>query len=170
MTTGVGIPAVSARFSEAVLNSDTRRTSSLRRPAHPHRSCHHEAVIAGIRDVALRAGVSIGTVSNVLANSPKVNPELRARVEQAIRELQYHPNHAALRQGYTITVQIRMTARFGRRINIVCLDRVPARPALRAAARARRAGYRRQCRMAFNQHRSAVRQPGQKYPDRTGHE
>jgi hypothetical protein len=24
--------------------------------------------------------------------------------------------------------------------------------------------------MAFNQHRSAVRQPGQKYPDRTGHE
>lgn len=52
-------------------------------------------MIARIRDVALRAGVSIGTVSNVLANSPKVNPELRGRVEQAIRELQYEPNHAA---------------------------------------------------------------------------
>lgn len=52
-------------------------------------------MVATIKDVAQRAGVSIGTVSNVLANSRSVNSQLRARVEEAIRELQYQPNHTA---------------------------------------------------------------------------
>ena len=56
---------------------------------------HYEAGVVTIQEVAVRAGVSIGTVSNVLANSPSVKPELRARVELAIRELNYHPNHTA---------------------------------------------------------------------------
>ena len=56
---------------------------------------HYEAGVVTIQEVAVRAGVSIGTVSNVLANLPSVKPELRARVELAIRELKYHPNHTA---------------------------------------------------------------------------
>jgi LacI family transcriptional regulator len=51
--------------------------------------------MATIKDVAARARVSIGTVSNVLANLPTVRPRLRERVEQAIRELDYHPSHIA---------------------------------------------------------------------------
>lgn len=51
--------------------------------------------MATIRDVALRAFVSVGTVSNVLRKSPTVSAELRERVERAIRELDYHPSHIA---------------------------------------------------------------------------
>jgi LacI family transcriptional regulator len=48
-----------------------------------------------IRDVAERAGVSVGTVSNVLSGSVKVRPDLRRRVEEAMRDLDYHPNQIA---------------------------------------------------------------------------
>lgn len=51
--------------------------------------------MATIRHVAARANVSVGTVSNVLSKSPSVSPELRERVERAIRELDYHPSHIA---------------------------------------------------------------------------
>jgi LacI family transcriptional regulator len=48
-----------------------------------------------IREVARRAKVSVGTVSNVLAGLATVRPEMRKRVEQAMRELDYHPNQIA---------------------------------------------------------------------------
>jgi LacI family transcriptional regulator len=48
-----------------------------------------------IREVARRARVSVGTVSNVLAGSGTVRPELRSRVEQAMSELDYQPNQIA---------------------------------------------------------------------------
>ena len=48
-----------------------------------------------IKDVARRARVSVGTVSNVLKGTPSVSPELRARVERAMNELHYQPNHIA---------------------------------------------------------------------------
>lgn len=48
-----------------------------------------------IKEVARRAKVSVGTVSNVLAATSSVSPELRARVERVIRDLNYHPNHIA---------------------------------------------------------------------------
>lgn len=51
--------------------------------------------MATIKEVARRANVSVGTVSNVLSGSPQVNSELRERVQAAIRELDYHPNHVA---------------------------------------------------------------------------
>lgn len=46
-------------------------------------------------DVAARAGVSHQTVSRVLNGSPRVAPETRERVLQAIRELGYRRNVAA---------------------------------------------------------------------------
>ncbi len=59
-----------------------------------------------IRDVAKKAGVSVGTVSHVLNGSATVSEATRQRVLQAIRELDYHPDEAArtLRRGRTGTI------------------------------------------------------------------
>lgn len=48
-----------------------------------------------IKKVAELAGVSIGTVSHVITGSVVVSERLRRKVEAAIRELDYHPNHVA---------------------------------------------------------------------------
>jgi len=48
-----------------------------------------------IKDVAKLANVSISTVSRVMNNAKNVNPELRKRVLEAIKELGYTPNNAA---------------------------------------------------------------------------
>lgn len=61
-----------------------------------------------IKDVAQRAGVSWKTVSNVVNDRPVVRPETRARVEAAIAELGYVPNHVGrdLRGGPTRTLAL----------------------------------------------------------------
>lgn len=48
-----------------------------------------------VTDVAERAGVSIGTVSNVLTGVVSVKPATRDRVEKAIRDLDYRQNMLA---------------------------------------------------------------------------
>jgi DNA-binding LacI/PurR family transcriptional regulator len=48
-----------------------------------------------IRDVARRAGVGVGTVSRVLNDSPRVLPDKRARVLEAIAELGFVRNPTA---------------------------------------------------------------------------
>ena len=48
-----------------------------------------------IREVADLAGVAVGTVSHVITGSVPVSEELRRKVQVAIRELDYHPNHVA---------------------------------------------------------------------------
>ena len=45
-----------------------------------------------MRDVAKLAGVSVATVSNVIAGKPTVNEEIRKDVLSAIEELNYHVN------------------------------------------------------------------------------
>lgn len=61
---------------------------------------------ASIRDVAERAGVSVGTVSNVLNHRERVAPESVRRVNEAIAALGYVRNDAArqLRAGRSTTV------------------------------------------------------------------
>ena len=51
--------------------------------------------MATIKEVARTAGVSVGTVSNVLRGSKRVSADVRERVEHAIRSLDYHPNQIA---------------------------------------------------------------------------
>ena len=51
--------------------------------------------MATIVEVAKRARASTGTVSNVIRGKVKVSPPLRARVEAAVRELDFHPNEIA---------------------------------------------------------------------------
>ncbi len=51
--------------------------------------------MATVKEVAKRAGVSVGTVSNVVTGATPVSPKRRERVLAAIRELGYQPNHIA---------------------------------------------------------------------------
>jgi LacI family transcriptional regulator len=51
--------------------------------------------MATIAEVAKRARASTGTVSNVIRGTVRVSPALRARVEAAIRDLDFHPNEIA---------------------------------------------------------------------------
>lgn len=48
-----------------------------------------------IKDIAEKAGTSIGSVDRVLHGRPNVSDEVRKRVEQAIKELEYEPNRYA---------------------------------------------------------------------------
>jgi LacI family transcriptional regulator len=61
---------------------------------------------ASVVDVAARAGVSLGTVSNVLNRPERVSPATRERVLQAIDELGFVRNEAArqLRAGRSRTI------------------------------------------------------------------
>ena len=45
-----------------------------------------------IKDIAARAGVSVGTVDRVLHGRPNVSKTAREKVEQALAELDYQPN------------------------------------------------------------------------------
>ncbi|HEY9412006.1 MAG TPA: LacI family DNA-binding transcriptional regulator [Jiangellaceae bacterium] len=51
--------------------------------------------LTGIREVARLAGVSVGTVSNVLNRPEKVSEETLRRVEQVIERLDFVPNRGA---------------------------------------------------------------------------
>src|SRR5262245_61164482 len=61
---------------------------------------------AGVKDVAAHAGVSLGTVSNVLNRPGRVSPTTRRRVEQAMVELGFVRNESArhLRSGRSRTL------------------------------------------------------------------
>ena len=45
-----------------------------------------------IRDIAEKAGVSVGTVDRVLHNRPNVSPKALVKVQKAIEEMNYEPN------------------------------------------------------------------------------
>lgn len=62
--------------------------------------------VVSVKDVAARAGVSLGTVSNVLNRPERVSATTRERVESAIRELGFVRNESArhLRAGRSRTV------------------------------------------------------------------
>ncbi len=51
--------------------------------------------MTSIKDVAMLAGVAVGTVSRVINNSGAVKPITRRKVEEAIQELNYFPNEVA---------------------------------------------------------------------------
>jgi len=52
-------------------------------------------VPATIKDIAARLGISHTTVSRALRDFPYVNEELRRRIRETARELNYHPNALA---------------------------------------------------------------------------
>lgn len=63
-----------------------------------------------IKDIAQRAGVSVGTVDRVLHERPNVSSKARARVEAALKEVNYQPNMyasaLAYNRSYTFIVLI----------------------------------------------------------------
>jgi len=64
--------------------------------------------VPSIKKVAEVAGVSVGTVSHVITGSVPVSESLRLKVQAAIRDLNYHPNHVArsLKTSKTLTLGI----------------------------------------------------------------
>jgi LacI family transcriptional regulator len=60
----------------------------------------------GVKDIAVAAGVSLGTVSNVLNHPDRVSERTRARVEKVMAELGFVPNESArqLRAGRSRTL------------------------------------------------------------------
>jgi LacI family transcriptional regulator, fructose operon transcriptional repressor len=53
--------------------------------------------MTSIRDIALKAGVSVATVSRVISNKPHVRPEVRDAVLKVIEEEGYRPSRIASR-------------------------------------------------------------------------
>lgn len=53
-----------------------------------------------IKDIAERAGVSVGTVDRVLHERPNVSPKARLKVEKALEEMNYQPNMYASALAY----------------------------------------------------------------------
>ena len=56
-----------------------------------------------IKDIAERAGVSVGTVDRVLHDRPNVSKPAREKVEQALKEMNYQPNMYASALAYNKT-------------------------------------------------------------------
>jgi LacI family transcriptional regulator len=78
----------------------------LSRPAPPVRPPTGVSRPVGVKDVARAAGVSAGTVSNVLNHPERVREDKRRRVETAVRDLGYVRNESArhLRSGSSRTL------------------------------------------------------------------
>ena len=53
-----------------------------------------------IKDIAIRAGVSVGTVDRVLHNRPNVSPKALEKVQKALDEMDYKPNMYASALAY----------------------------------------------------------------------
>jgi LacI family transcriptional regulator len=51
---------------------------------------------ATIKDIALKAGVNISTVSRALSDHPDVGADLRSKIKRLAEELNYHPNMMAV--------------------------------------------------------------------------
>jgi LacI family transcriptional regulator len=51
---------------------------------------------ATIKDIALKAGVNISTVSRALKNHPDVGADLRNKIKRLAEEMNYHPNMMAV--------------------------------------------------------------------------
>jgi LacI family transcriptional regulator len=45
-----------------------------------------------IKDIAEKAGVSVGTVDRILHNRPNVSHSAREKVERVLKEINYQPN------------------------------------------------------------------------------
>lgn len=62
---------------------------------HPAGNTRGWIAVAGIKDVAKRANVGVGTVSRMLNNSGYVAEATRKKIEVAMKELNYTPNELA---------------------------------------------------------------------------
>ena len=75
--------------------------------------------VATIKEVAKKARVSVGTVSNVLSGSIPVSKQLKDRVLDVIKLLDYHPNYVAR------SLKIRHTRMIGMIVSDIASPHVP---------------------------------------------
>ncbi len=62
------------------------------------------------RDIALKAGVSVASVSLALRNDPRISPPVRARIKEIAKEMGYRPN--PLLSAYQASVRSKKPATF----------------------------------------------------------
>src|ERR1035437_1976802 len=74
---------------------DVKMFLGARSPIRPGLREERYSPMATIKHVAKLAGVSVGTVSNVLSGAAPLSAELRERVYATMRKLEYHPNFVA---------------------------------------------------------------------------
>ena len=60
-----------------------------------------------IRDVAARAGLSVATVSKYI-NGKTVKESTRLAIEEAIKELDFHPNNIANAKSFSVAILLPM--------------------------------------------------------------
>src|SRR5262245_6728205 len=65
-----------------------------------------EIILTGVKEIARRANVSIGTVDRVLNNRTGVAEETRTRILEIIKDLDYRPNMMARRLASKRTVNL----------------------------------------------------------------
>lgn len=89
----------SQAYAGLTMNSSNDSESKVAPP-------HGQIARASIRQVADLAGVAPSSVSRVLADSPSASPEMREKVLDAVRQLQYEPDFLAqsLRRRRTLSV------------------------------------------------------------------
>ena len=59
-----------------------------------------------IRDVAIKAGVAVSSVSRVLNNHPSASESMIRRVQGAVTELDFRPNPAAKSNAFTYLIHL----------------------------------------------------------------
>jgi len=87
--------SVAGLFSLVEPEMKTPRNEGEGPSAQAETAPHDGRRFPGVRDVALSAGVSTATVSRFLNEPASVRPDIRARVENAVRELGYIRHGAA---------------------------------------------------------------------------
>lgn len=70
----------------------TSKKSSAEADKHSRKRENTGSLRITIRDIAEKAGVSVGTVDRVLHNRPNVSPKALVKVQKAIEEMNYEPN------------------------------------------------------------------------------
>ena len=76
-------------------------------PLHPETRKKMTQTIR-IKDIAERAGVSVGTVDRVLHERPNVSKSAREKVEKALKEMNYQPNAYASALAYNRSCSLHM--------------------------------------------------------------
>ncbi|MFC5261960.1 LacI family DNA-binding transcriptional regulator [Kribbella qitaiheensis] len=85
----------SGRGADPAGRAERAVSPSVRRQARRLRPGRATRAAAGVKDVAAAAGVSLGTVSNVLNRPEMVSPTTRAKVEAAMASLGFVRNESA---------------------------------------------------------------------------
>ncbi len=88
--------------------------------------------MATLKDIAEKAGVSIGTVDRIMHNRGRFSPETAEKVRRIMEELDYRPNLMArhLSRSAECRIGLFLPSRTGQRLLVTAHGRGPAGPSM----------------------------------------